>query len=427
MNVCNLEHFQIHFENLQKHLKSSHLEKKTAQLRALEIDLKAKFSSKKIGFYDWPYDCSPTEINAIREYAEKIRTSCEGVILMGIGGSYLGAVALLDALRDPNDSANFPFVWVSNADAPAIEKAQRLLKRKRCASVLISKSGGTTETLSSFFHLSGLLDKNSIAVVTDPVSGELRRLAKQNQWKAFEVPPNIGGRFSVLTAVGLLPLALGDVDVLGLLQGAREMRNLLEGLAPEENPAYLFALYSYLCDTELKKNLHYLMPYQSNLKLLGDWFVQLFGESLGKKTLANASKSVGFTPVAALGSTDQHSLLQLFKEGPSDKVVGFIDVLPKNDDPLVGKSQYASEAFDFLTRHSFSEINHKACLATEQSLNSASVPTYRIVLPEINAKVLGSLLFFFETACAMGGELYGIDAFDQPGVEEAKKLLRQSL
>lgn len=422
----DLKHFQLDLKNLEKSVSSLPLEKHLSQLSSHEKALKEKFTSKKIGFYDWPYDCTQDDVNAIREHAEQVRKDFEGVVLIGIGGSYLGAVALLDALRDPGDANNFPFAWISNADAPAMEKAIRLIKRKRCRTVLISKSGGTTETLSAFFHLSGILEKNSITVITDPTSGELRKLSQTHGWKAFPVPPNIGGRFSVLTAVGLLPLALGDVDILGLLQGAREMRNLLEDFPAKENPAYLYALYSYLSDVSLKKNIHYLMPYQSNLKLIGDWFVQLFGESLGKKTLSHA-KSVGFSPVAALGTTDQHSLLQLFKEGPDDKIVGFINVLPKAGDLLVGKSRYESPDFDFLTRHSFAEINHKACLATEQSLQSAGRTTYRISFREISAKSLGALLFFFETACAMAGELYEVDAFNQPGVEEAKKLLRQSL
>lgn len=417
MTELNLEQFKIKF--------SSPIAASDS-LVSCDKSLKEKFTSQKIGFYNWPFDIKQDEVNAIRKYAEQIRRDYEGAVLIGIGGSFLGATALLDALRDPNDTANFPFAWISNADEPALEKAIRLIKKKKCATVLISKSGGTTETLSAFFHLSGLLEKRGIVAITDPESGELRRLATKYSWTSFPVPPNIGGRFSVLTAVGLLPLALGDVDVLAILQGARDMRTLLEGYAPKDNPAYLYAQYCYEADAKLKKNLHYLMPYQSNLKLIGDWFVQLFGESLGKKTLKEG-KSVGFTPVAALGTTDQHSLLQLFKEGPNDKVVGFMDVLPKKDDVVVGKPAYESSDFDFLTRHSFSTINHLASIATEKSLNSANVSTYRITLPKVDEKTLGALLFFFETSCAMAGELYGVDAFNQPGVEEAKKLLKQSL
>ncbi len=417
MTNWDLDYFKIQLSEIVKANESLNLHDK---------NLKEKFTSKKIGFYDWPFDIKQDDVNEIREYAAKIRRDYEGVILIGIGGSFLGATALLDALRDPNDAANFPFVWISNADSPAIEKAVRLIKKKKCATVLISKSGGTTETLSAFFHLSGLLDKHGIMAITDPSSGELRRLANKYQWKSFPVPANIGGRFSVLSAVGLLPLALGDVDILGLMQGARDMQTFLESKSPKENPAYLYAQYCYEADAIRKKNLHYMMPYQSNLKLIGDWFVQLFGESLGKKTL-NEGKSVGFTPVAALGTTDQHSLLQLFKEGPNDKVIGFVDVTPKKDDPIVGKPAYESPDFDFLTRHSFSMINHLASLATQKSLNLAHVSTYRITLKDVDAKTLGALLFFFETSCAMAGELYGVDAFNQPGVEEAKTLLKQSL
>jgi glucose-6-phosphate isomerase len=161
------------------------------------------------------------------------------------------------------------------------------------------------------------------------------------------------------------------------------------------------------------------MPYWSCLKLFGDWYVQLWAESLGKK-------SQGPTPVAALGSTDQHSLLQLFKEGPRNKIVGFMDVVEKKT-TQVGTPLFPTGKLDYLCNQNFEKLSRQASVATEKSLNNSDIPTYRIELQALEEFTLGSLFFFFETACAFAGELYGVNAFDQPGVEETKKLLRALL
>jgi glucose-6-phosphate isomerase len=291
---------------------------------------------------------------------------------------------------------------------------------------VISKSGNTVETMGAFFHLSPNLDPKGIVAITDPKQGELRSLAHREGWTSFPIAPNIGGRYSVLTAVGLLPSELGGVSANGLLQGAAQMRAYLESLPPEENPAFSFALASYFWDVEGNRAVQYLMPYHRNLKLIADWYVQLWAESLGKRTTSDPEVAVGFSPVAALGTTDQHSLLQLFKEGPGDKIIGFLEVEPKGSTPI-GKPPFVVEKLSYLTDHTFEEITHLASLATEKSLNNSGVPTYRIVTEAPSPELLGALFFFFETACALAGELYGVDAFNQPGVEEAKRLLRESL
>ena len=334
--------------------------------------LEQKFENKTIGFYHWPEVISADEINKIQTLTRELRNQYEGLIIFGIGGSHLGAASILEALRNEKEEKNFPIFWLNNVDRWAMERAQSFVTQRKVATLLISKSGNTTETLSGFFHLSPHLDPKGIVIITDPESGELRRWINTHGYNHLPVPPNIGGRFSVLTSVGLLPLALGGVNISDLLQGAKDLKKSLAPLPLQKNPAYQYALSSYWWDKEEGHHTQYLMPYHSNLKLLTDWYVQLWAESIGKKDLQG--KSVGPTFVGSLGTRDQHSLLQLFKEGPNNKVVGFIDVASHAQPLIVGASPVPSPDFDYLCQHSFEEINSKALLATAQSLKTAGVP-----------------------------------------------------
>lgn len=409
-----LPSFNLSLENLGR------LAVDAEAMKAADEKLRARFKSGKVGFYDWPRTCPKDEVARIKKTADKLRARFEGVLCIGIGGSYLGPAAVQQALRTPEEEAKFPMRWLSNVDAAAVRDTAHFARERRVATVVISKSGGTTETLAGFFHLSHELDEKGYVMITDPKVGELRRLATKNGWESFEVPPAIGGRFSVLTAVGLLPAALAGIDAWALLAGAKAMSERLDSAKPGDNPAYRFGWAAYQLARQ-GKSIQYLMPYATNLKLLADWYVQLWAESLGKQ-------EKGLTPVAALGTSDQHSVLQLLKDGPRDKVVGFIDVASAGDAPKVGKPAFdADKAFSFLYQHDFATIAQKASFATEKSLNNSGVPTYRFSLPRVDASALGAFFFFHETACAFAAELFGIDAFDQPGVEEAKRLLRQSL
>lgn len=390
--------------------------------------LKARAKDKTVGFLDWPSTCPSSDLAAMRTAAERWRKGYDGVLCIGIGGSYLGPSALQLALRTPAEENQFPIHWLSNVDEEAVRDAVSFCESKRVAAVVISKSGGTTETLAGFFHLSHMIDPTAITVITDPQKGELRRLARENQWQSFDVPPNIGGRFSVLTSVGLFPAFLGGIDGTAILQGAREMHDYLDEQPSLANPAALFALASFLWDTGHGRHIQYLMPYGSRLEQLGDWYVQLWAESLGKKQRGNPSRAVGATPVAALGTSDQHSILQLLREGPGNKVVGFLDRREGVGDLKIGKPAFEVDmGFQFLFPRTFAEVARKASLATEQSLNGGGCPTYRLSFATVDAPTLGAFFQFFETACAIAGELYGVDTFDQPGVEEAKRLLRHSL
>ena len=387
--------------------------------------LNNKFENRTLGFYDWPETVSIDELNKIDQIAKELKSKYEGVLVCGIGGSHLGAASILEALRTEKEECDFPIFWLNNVDRWAIERAKSFVSQRKVATLIISKSGNTTETLSGYFHLSPFLDPKGTVLITDPDSGELRRWVNSHGFTHLPVPPNIGGRFSVLTSVGLLPMSLGGINISELLEGAKALRDFLSKQPLTQNAAYLYALSSYWWDTEEKHGIQFLMPYLSQLKLFTDWWVQLWAESLGKKNTQGVS--VGPTFMGALGTRDQHSLLQLFKEGPNNKVIGFIDVAFHSEGLKVGNPPLSSPQFEYLSSHTFEEINSKALLATAKSLHSARVPTYSLKFNELTAKSLGAFTLFQELACAFAGELYEINAFNQPGVEEAKRLLRESL
>jgi glucose-6-phosphate isomerase len=390
------------------------------RLKTFDHQMRERFRSGTVGFYDLPVKPGSHDPECVLAAAQKIKKEFQAALVLGIGGSYLGAASVVQALGH----SDFPLTWVSNIDPAAIRQAKALLAARKHATLIVSKSGNTTETLAALYHLSPELDPKGFLAITDPQSGELRQLSQQQGWASMEVPPNVGGRFSVLTPVGLLPACLAGVDIVGLMRGAQTMRTLLESAPLEENPAYLFATALHSWDLK-GHSLQYLMPYWSSLRSFAEWYVQLWGESLGKKTPSGTR--VGPTPVAALGTTDQHSLLQLFNEGPSNKVVGFIDVGSQGERIPVGEAAFPTLGTSYLCKHDFETISHEALVATRRSLTNSGVPTYTLTVESLNAEAMGALIFFFETATAFAGELYGVNAFDQPGVEETKKLLHAAL
>lgn len=377
----------------------------------------------KIGFYDWPNDIPAGLLEQIGKVGEELMARCQGAVIFGIGGSFLGAAAVQQALCATGKTEKFPLYWVGNSDPAVIAGAQNFLASRQCAAILISKSGNTTETMASFLHLAPHFEKQNIVAITDPKTGELRRIATEQGWATFEVPPSIGGRFSVLTAVGLLPTYLMGLNPVKLIQGAAEMRSELESTKLASALAYGTAYAKW--DLEEKRPVHVLMGYRDSLKRTTEWFVQLWGESIGKKR--PNGDSVGPTPLSALGTADQHSLLQLFKEGPRDKAIGFIEVKAAPNEPTIQRPPYKLGSLEFCVGKSFSTLTNEALNAVEKSLNLSGVPTYRFRFETLNEQTLGAFFFFQMTACALAGEIYGIDAFDQPGVEEAKQLLKKAL
>lgn len=425
-NFGDASRISFDFEDLWKTSSGPKWENETwsEMIDSADSGMRARFS-RDVGFYDWPVELSQDLLKSINACAGQLRKDFEAVLILGIGGSYLGPYALVEALV--HEDTGFPIHWVSNVDPCAMNRAVRFANQHRCACIVISKSGNTVETMSALFHLYPFLEKKGMVAITDPTKGQLRTISEQEGWTSFEIPASIGGRFSVLTAVGLLPAACAGLDVVALCNGAKQMRTWLETFSPEESPAARYALAMWLWDTQHGANIQYLMPYWSCLKSHADWYVQLWGESLGKHPIGAPSMAVGPTPVAALGSTDQHSLLQLFREGPKDKVVGFIDAQMSARDAVIGSPALDTGSLSYLCPHTFSRMTREASLATQRSLAAGGTATYRVDLHELGEATLAAWMFFMETACAYAGEFYHVDAYDQPGVEETKILLKKAL
>lgn len=381
-------------------------------------------NNNQVGFWDLTETTSVATVQSWEKKAIELRAQFDGAVILGIGGSYLGAAAIIDALRAPEDSEKFPIYPIAQPDPETMERIRCISSVKRLATVVISKSGNTVETLAAFYFLSHWLDPSGYVVITDPHSGELRQLAQRERWSCFDVPPNVGGRFSVLTAVGLFPALLANISASSILAGAKRLREALTQSASQECPAFWMALSHYRWDTQCLRKAHYLMAYREKLTYLTAWYVQLFAESLNKRV---AQRAVGFMPVAALGPSDQHSLLQMFKDGPADKVVGILDVKSASK-TVVGSPRFTLTGESaYLCGVTFERLIHASAIATEKTLKNSRVPTFRLIVDAVRPEALGSVFLFFEMVCALAGELYGLDAYNQPGVEEGKRILKESL
>jgi glucose-6-phosphate isomerase len=258
-----------------------------------------------------------------------------------------------------------------------------------------------------------------LVFVTDPKQGALRPLADRIKVPALDIPPNIGGRFSVLTPVGTLPAALIGIDVKSLLSGAAEMAKRCESADLAANPAGVYAMLQWLADTQLRKSIAVFMPYSDPLRDFAGWFVQLWAESLGKKRPDGTS--VGSTPLAALGATDQHAQVQLFMEGPADKTVTFVSVRERATDVKIPAAFSDVKELGYLAGYSLGELIDIEQRATAGALAKRGRPNMTIHLDRVDAGHGGQLMMLLEIATAYAGSLYGIDAFNQPGVELGKQ------
>jgi glucose-6-phosphate isomerase len=258
---------------------------------------------------------------------------------------------------------------------------------------------------------------------TDPANGALRRIGEAEEIPMLPVPENVGGRFSVLSPVGLLPAAICGVDLDLLLAGAAAMEERCRGAVFTENPAGVLAALLHHSDREAGRPIHVLMPYSDRLRSVAFWFQQLWAESLGKaRTVSGEPTATGPTPVAALGATDQHSFLQLLMEGPDDKVVIFIEVEDHGPDATIPERHPEIKELAYLGGHTFGELINTERRATAEALRRTGRPNATIYMPEVDAGTLGQLLMLFQIATVYAGAVYGVDPLDQPGVELSKKL-----
>ncbi len=371
----------------------------------------------------------------VKEFASMVEGRFDNILVLGIGGSALGGLAVTEALLKPywnlltkEERNNFPRIFfLDNIDPDSINGLLSILDLKKTLVNVITKSGSTAETMAQYMVLKDLLEKElgddyrkNIVVTTDKNVGILKQLADQEGYKTFIIPDDVGGRFSVFSAVGLLPMALVGLDIDEITNGIKDMDLALKNIDIHQNIAAQNALIHYLMDTKKGKKLSVMMPYSSRLKYVSDWYVQLWAESLGKEYDRNGNKvNVGPTPIKSVGATDQHSQIQLYNEGPNDKLINFIRV-KEFDTTLDIPKIFEYTSIGYLGGKTINDLINAEADATKVTLSDHSRPTVTITLPKINGYYMGQLLYMLEVQTAIAGELYNIDTFNQPGVEQAK-------
>ena len=372
----------------------------------------------------------------VKEYASMVRGRFDNILVLGIGGSALGGAAISEALLKPywnlltpEQRDNYPRIFfLDNIDPDTMNGLLDVLDLKKTLVNVITKSGSTAETMAQFMVVKDRLEqvlgedeyRKNVVATTDKQTGVLRQIAEQEGYKTFVVPDDVGGRFSVFSAVGLLPLALVGIDVNEIMNGIKDMDLALKNTNICENIAAQNALIQYLMDVKKGKNLSVMMPYSSKLKYVSDWYVQLWAESLGKhEDLQGNHIHVGPTPIKALGATDQHSQFQLFNEGPNDKIINFIRV-ENFDTTLDIPKIFEYTGIGYLGGKTINDLMNAEADSTKVSLSDYARPTVTISLPKVDGYNVAQLLYMLEVQTAIAGELYNVDTYSQPGVEQSK-------
>ncbi len=387
-----------------------------------------------MGWTELPYN--QTDIVAdILATARDIRKKFDYFVVLGIGGSALGPIMAFNALCHlhyndlPKSKRKGPKFYVEdNVDPVRMKELLDVIDVKKTCFNVISKSGATSETMTQYLIIADLLEKagenvkEHVVFTTDASRGNLVKISKElGGVKSFVLGDGVGGRFSELSPVGLLPAAVLGIDIKLLLKGAAYMDKLCRTPDFKKNPALVSATLQYIAMQE-DKNIGVMMPYSDNLKYLADWYAQLWAESLGKNvTLDGKPCNVGQTPVKSLGVTDQHSQVQLYTEGPYDKVVTFLSVGSYKEKSPIPHGCEDIPDVAFLGGHTMEELIQAENKATAYALTKAGRLNYTINVPEINEFTLGQLLYYFELQTAYAGAMLNIDTFNQPGVEAGKK------
>lgn len=371
----------------------------------------------------------------VKEYAAMVKDRFENILVLGIGGSALGGMAVCESLLKPywnllsdEQRNNLPKIFfLDNIDPDQMNGLLEILDLKKTLVNVITKSGSTAETMSQFMILKNKLEeelgdnyRRNIVATTDLNTGILRQISNEEGYKTFVVPDDVGGRFSVFSAVGLLPFALVGIDIDELIQGIKDMDLAIKNTDIRHNIAAQNALIHYLMDTEKGKNLSVMMPYSSRLKYVSDWFVQLWAESLGKNEDLDGNKvNVGPTPIKAVGATDQHSQIQLYNEGPNNKVINFIRV-KEFDTTLEIPKIFEFTGVGYLGGNTINNLINAEADSTKVALIDYQRPNVTITIDKVTPYDVAQLLYMLEVQTAIAGELYNINTFNQPGVEQAK-------
>jgi glucose-6-phosphate isomerase len=407
------------------------------RFRTAYAKVEARRAGGDMGLFDLPFATESAAQTV--DLAEGFGQWFENVVILGIGGSALGARTLRDGLLGPlwnqlDDEArdHFPRLYVlDNVDPSSARSLLEAIDIRRSLFCVISKSGATAETMALYLVVEGRVREvvgeekshGHFLFITDPEAGVLRRIAEAEQIPSLPIPSNVGGRFSVLSPVGLLPAAVTGIDVEGLMRGAARMEMACRTDDLLKNPAGLFATLMVAADQELGRSIHVLMPYCDRLRTLASWFQQLWAESLGKALdVEGRAVAIGPTPLPALGATDQHAQVQLFMEGPHDKIVVFVAVGDEGDPVQIPDHRSDEDGLAYLGGRSLRELFECERLATTEALRQAGRPSLTLEAPRLDATTMGALLQFFEIATVFAGALYGVDPLNQPGVELGKRL-----
>ena len=399
------------------------------EVKRIHEDLHKRAGNKKdfVGWLELPNNYDKKEFDKIKKAAEKIKKDSEILIVIGIGGSYLGARAVIEALNSTfynlQSDRKTPLILYAgnNLSTNYINDLIEIIGNKDFSINVISKSGTTTEPAIAFRIFRELIEskygleeaRKRIYVTTDKKEGALKKLAAKEKYETFVIPDNIGGRYSVLTPVGLLPIAVAGIDIDELMKGARFAQDKYNDNNIEYNEAYQYAVARNLLYKD-EKNIEILANYEPKMHYVTEWWKQLYGESEGKD-------KKGIFPSGADFTTDLHSLGQYIQEGRRNLFETVIRIERPYSDIYINSDEDDLDGLNYLMGKSLDYVNKKAMEGTIEAHVSGDVPNIMIVMQDLSEETIGQLIYFFELACAMSGKILGVNPFNQPGVEAYKK------
>lgn len=371
----------------------------------------------------------------VREFVAMVENRFDDILVLGLGGSALGGKAVCEALLPPywnylskEQRNNYPRIFfLDNIDPDQMTAIIQMLNLKKTLVSVVTKSGSTPEVMAQYMIFKDLMEKElgddyrkNVIAVTDKNVGILKQLSEQEGYKTFYIPDDVEGRFSVFSAVGLLPFSLVGIDIEEITQGIKDMDLALKNTDINNNIAAQNALIHFLMDVKKGKKISVMMPYSNRLRFVADWYCQLWAESLGKERDKNNNiVNTGQTPVKAIGVTDQHSQIQLYNEGPNDKIINFLRV-KEFENELEIPNIFEYTGLSYLGGKTINRLFNAEADSTMASLIDYKRPNVTITIPRVTPYYLGQLLYMLEVQTAITGALYNIDAFNQPGVEQSK-------
>ncbi len=418
----NLEHTGIKEKEIMKY--KDKVEKAHNELHKLSND-----ENEFAGWLELPTNYDKEEFERIKIAAEKIKKDSDVLVVIGIGGSYLGARAVIEALSStfynilPDKQRKFPQIFFvgNNISPDYVNELLECISQKNISVNVISKSGTTTEPAIAFRIFREYLEskygideaRKRIYVTTDKAKGALKNLANEEEYETFVIPDNIGGRYSVLTAVGLLPIAVAGIDIEKLMNGAINGQEKYNDSNLKYNSCYKYAVVRNILYKQ-NKNIEILVNYEPKMLYFTEWWKQLYGESEGKE-------EKGIFPAGATFTTDLHSLGQYIQEGKRELFETIINIEKTNTDIKMKADEDDLDGLNYLEGKTMNYINHKAMEGTIEAHTTGKVPNIVINVEKMNEENLGELIYFFELACAISANILGVNPFNQPGVETYKK------